>query len=60
MTPEQIIKYYDGSTSFAAYNLGYSESAIRNWLKSGQVPFKAQRLIQAITAGKLQAKEVDK
>ena len=55
MTPEQVVKHYDGSIPFTAYNLKYSEASIRGWVKAGVVPQKAQRLIEAVTGGKLKA-----
>lgn len=61
MTPQQVIKHYDGSISFAAYNLDYSEAAIRYWIKNSEVPIKAQQMIEALTGGKLKAdKKVQK
>lgn len=55
MTPEQVVKHYDGSVPFAAYNLKYSEAAVRGWVRNGVVPTKAQQLIEALTSGKLKA-----
>jgi hypothetical protein len=55
MTAEQIIKHFDNSISFAAYNLGFTEAAIRKWVKEGRVPDKTQRLVQGLTNGKLKA-----
>ena len=55
MKPEQIVKHYDNSVLFAAYNIGYSEASVRGWLKSGVVPQKAQALIESLTGGKLRA-----
>lgn len=55
MTPEQIVRHFDNSTAFTAYNLGFSDAAVRKWLKNKRVPLKTQKLIQALTAGKLKA-----
>jgi hypothetical protein len=55
MTPEQIIKHFDGSIPFAAYNLGFTDAAVRKWVKNGAVPEKTQRLVEAVTGGKLKA-----
>ena len=55
MTPEQVVKHFDNSTAFAAYNLDYSEAAVKKWVKRGRVPKRAQDLIESMTAGKLKA-----
>ena len=55
MTPEQIVKHFDNSTAFAAYNLGFSDSAVKKWLKNKRVPIKTQQLVEALTNGKLTA-----
>lgn len=55
MSPEQVVKHFDNSIPFAAYNLDYSEASIRGWVKKGVVPPKAQKLIEALTGGKLKA-----
>ena len=55
MTPEQVVKHFDNSTSFTAYNLGYSEAAVKVWLKKKCVPHRAQTAIEMITGGKLKA-----
>ncbi len=55
MTPEQVIKHYDGSISYAAYNLGFSDQAVRHWVAKKRIPSKTQQLIEALTAGKLKA-----
>lgn len=60
MTPEQVVKHYDGSIPFAAYNLKYSEAAVRGWVRNGVVPPKAQQLIEALTGGKLKETKVKK
>ena len=60
MTPKQIVEHFDNSIEFAAYNLGFSGNAVKNWLKAERVPIKTQLLIQAITGGKLVADEVRK
>lgn len=60
MSPEQVVKHYDGSIPFAAYNLKYSEAAVRGWVKNGIVPSKAQQLIEALTGGKLKVDKAKK
>lgn len=55
MKPEQVVKHFDSSISLVAYKLGYTEMAIRHWLKAGRIPKKAQQLIQLKTRGQLQA-----
>ena len=60
MTPEQVIKHFDNSTTFAAYNLGYSEAAVKKWVKRGSVPKRAQDLIESTTGGKLKATKMQR
>ena len=60
MTPEQVIKHYDKSIPFAAYNLGFSDAAVRKWVASGEIPVRTQTLIEALTGGKLRAEKVKK
>jgi len=55
MTPEQVIKHYDNNLQFAAYNLGFTDAAIRKWKINGVIPHRTQRLIESITGGKLKA-----
>lgn len=58
MTPEQVVKHFDNSTAFAAYNLDYSEAAVKKWIERGSVPKRAQDLIEALTGGKLKATKI--
>ena len=60
MTPKDVIKHYDGSIPFAAYNLGFSDQAVRHWLAKKRIPFKTQLLIESLTGGKLKANKVKK
>jgi len=55
MTPQQVLKHYDSSTTFAGYNLGYSEAAVKKWLAEDRIPHRTQVLIESITGGKLKA-----
>lgn len=55
MTPNDVIKHYDGSIPFAAYNLGFSDQAVRHWVTKKCIPHKTQRLIEAVSGGKLKA-----
>ena len=58
MTPEQVVKHFDNSTAYAAYNLDYSEAAVKKWIERGSVPRRAQELIEAFTGGKLKASKI--
>ena len=60
MTPDQVIKHYDNNLQFTAYNLGFTDAAVRKWKKKGEIPFRTQQLIEAITGGKLKAVKVEK
>ena len=60
MTPKQLLEHYGGSNIAAAHAIGYTEPAIRNWVDKNRIPFKAQRLIEAVTGGKLKAKKEKK
>ena len=56
MTPKQVIKHYgNGDLREAAYQLKYSENALRYWLKQNRVPRHAQKRIAAESGGKLKA-----
>lgn len=46
MTPKQLIKHY-GDQLKAAVAIGYSESAVRYWIKKNRIPPKAQVIIKA-------------
>jgi hypothetical protein len=52
---EQVLKHYDGNMQFAAYNLGFTDAALRKWKAKGAIPHRTQVLIESITAGKLKA-----
>jgi hypothetical protein len=60
MTPSQLVKHYDNSVLFTAYNLGYSEASVRGWVKIGTVPAKVQTLVESLTGGKLKAAKAAK
>lgn len=54
MTPKQVIKHYgNGDLREAAYRLGYSENALRYWVKKNRVPRHAQKRIALDSGGKL-------
>lgn len=55
MTYDQVIAYYKTPQS-AAQRLGFTTQAIYLWSKKG-VPKKSQRLIEAITRGRLKAEK---
>ena len=46
MTPKKLIKHY-GDHLKAAVAIGYSEAAIRHWVKKNRIPPKAQVIIKA-------------
>lgn len=46
MTPKQLIKHY-GEPLKAAAAIGYSEAAVRYWIKKNRIPPKAQVIIKA-------------
>jgi hypothetical protein len=56
MTLKQLLDYYDGNRLAIALAIGYTEPAIRHWENKGAIPYKAQRIIEAVTNGKLVAK----
>lgn len=60
MTPAEVIKHYDGNLQFTAYNLGFTDAAIRKWKKKKKIPHRTQQLIESITGGKLKADRVKK
>lgn len=55
MTYDQVLKHYDGNLQFTAYNLGFTDSALRKWKAKGLIPIRTQVLIEGITGGKLKA-----
>lgn len=55
MTVDQVIKHYDGNMQFAAYNLGFTDAAIRKWKSENRIPHRTQQLIESLTGGKLKA-----
>ena len=57
VTLKQLLDHYGGSTIAAAHALGYSDQAIRYWIDQGKIPYRAQRLIETVTAGKLIARK---
>jgi hypothetical protein len=60
MTPKQLLEHYGGSNLAAAVALGYTEPSIRNWINANKIPYKAQRIIEAVTGGKLVARKEKK
>ena len=60
MTPDQVIKHYDGNLQFTAYNLGFTDAAIRKWKVNGVIPHRTQLLIESLTGGKLKADKAKK
>lgn len=60
MTAQQVLKHYDNSTTFAGYNLGFSEAAVKKWVAEDRIPYRTQVLIESITGGKLKADRVKK
>jgi len=60
MTPTQVVKHFDNNLQFAAYNLGFTDAAIRKWIANGKVPVRTQVLIEGITGGKLKADKAKK
>ena len=55
MNPQQVLKHYDNSTTFAAYNLGFSEPAVKKWVAENRIQRRTQVLIESLTGGKLKA-----
>ncbi len=54
MTPKQVIKHYgNGDLREAAYRLGYSENALRYWVKKNRVPRHAQKRMAVESGGRL-------
>jgi len=60
MTPKQLLEYYGGSNLAVAHAIGYTEPAIRHWINKKKIPYKAQRLIESVTNGKLVARKEKK
>lgn len=60
MTPKQVIDHYDGNIQFTAYNLGFTDAAVRKWKTKGVIPYRTQQLIEGLTAGKLKAAKAAK
>jgi hypothetical protein len=56
MTLKQLMDHYGGNRLAIALAIGYTEPAIRHWEKSGAIPYKAQRILEAATGGKLVAR----
>lgn len=54
MTPEQVIKHFDGEQA-AADALGCTRQIVNFWLNSGKIPLKTQAFIQLKSGGKLKA-----
>lgn len=54
MTPEQVIKFFEGEQSAAA-KLGVSRQIVNYWKRQRRIPTKTQAWIQLRTGGKLKA-----
>lgn len=54
MTPKQLDKHFT-SIKICAYLIDYNEESVRQWHKKGVIPYKAQRVIELVTGGKLKA-----
>jgi len=59
MDPQAVIDHF-GSITKAAEALGVKYQAVHNWRQAGKVPPVRQWQIQAITAGRFQAEELQK
>ncbi len=57
MTPKQLLEFYGGSPLAAAHAIGYTEPAVRHWIKDGKIPYKSQRIIEIVTSSKLVARK---
>lgn len=60
MTLKQLFAHYGTNNLVIALAIGYTEPAIRHWVKKGHIPFKAQKMIEAATGGKLIARKIRK
>ena len=56
MTPDQVIKHFDGSRAKAADELGISTMAISKWYKARKISPRMQAYIQIKTGGALKAR----
>lgn len=57
MTLKQLLEHYGGSNLAVALAIGYTEPAVRHWIKNNRIPYKAQRVIEAASGGKLIARK---
>lgn len=57
MTLKQLLDHYGGSNLAIALAIGYTEPAVRHWIKNKRIPYKAQRVIEAASGGKLIARK---
>lgn len=53
MTPDDLIKHYDGNKAKAAKELYVSWQTVHNWSLRGYIPEAGQRRIEWVTRGKL-------
>jgi len=60
MTLKQLLDHYGGSNLAIALAIGYTEPAVRHWIKNKRIPYKAQRVIEAASGGKLIARKEKK
>ena len=56
MTPDQVIKHFDGSRAKAAEELGISTMAISKWYAKKKISPRMQAFIQLKTGGALKAR----
>lgn len=54
MTPHDVKEYFKTGYAFRKQT-GMSDNTMKNWIKSGYVPYKSQRKLEQITAGELAA-----
>jgi hypothetical protein len=57
MTLNQLIAFFGKDKAELAYKIGYTVPAISYWEKKGVIPYKAQRIIEGVTGGKLVARK---
>ena len=60
MTPKQLMEHYGGNSLAAAHAISYTEPAVRHWVKQNRIPYKAQKMIESATGGKLVARKEKK
>lgn len=58
MTTDEVYQYF-GTAYAATKAMGITKQAFSGWIKNGFIPFKRQEKIEALTKGKLIAREED-